>query len=42
MSFEQGAKVSGKPLDKAQRSKYYKQVTETKHLNENTSYFVSA
>jgi hypothetical protein len=35
MSFESGAKVRGKPLDKAQKSKYYKEATETKHLKKN-------
>jgi hypothetical protein len=42
MSFEQGAKVSGKPLDKAQSIRYYKQATEMKQVSENTNRFVSA
>ena len=33
MSFEKRKKSHGKPLDKAQRIKYYKQATETKQVN---------
>ena len=35
MSFEKAKKVVGKPLDKAQSSKYTKQATETKQIIEN-------
>jgi hypothetical protein len=42
MSFEKAEKVNGKPLDKAQSIRYYKQATETKQLSENKRSFVFA